>query len=83
MFDTNSCINVEKLFTYPLGPVSLALSCLDGTITRTCKSKLYKAAMYDLLTVEQNKLPAKSVMNIYFLDLAAGVRTILKDSSQF
>ena len=83
MFDTNSCINVEKLFTYPLGPVSLALSCLDETITRTCKSKLYKAAMYDLLIVEQNKLPAKSVMNIYFLDLADGVRTILKDSSQF
>ena len=30
-FDTNSYINVENLFTYPPGPVSLASSCLDGT----------------------------------------------------
>ena len=43
--DTNSSINVEILFTYPLGPVSLALSCLDGTIRKTCESKLYEAAM--------------------------------------
>ena len=34
-FDTNSYINVENLLTYPLGPMSLALSCLDGTIRKT------------------------------------------------
>ena len=78
-FDTNSYINVENLLTYPLGPMSLALSCLDGTIRKTCKSKLYEAAMYDLLIVEQNKLPGKSVMNTYFLDLPVCVRTMLKD----
>ena len=83
LFDTNSCINVENLFVYPLGPASLALSCLDGTIRKTCKSKLYEAARYDLSIVDQNKLPAKIVMNIYFLDFAPCVRTMLIDSSQF
>ena len=34
--------------------------------------------MYDLSIVEENKLPAKSVMSTYFLDLAACVRTMLK-----
>ena len=51
-FDTDSCINIENLFTYVLGPVSLALSYLDGTIRRTFKSKLYEAAMHDLSIVE-------------------------------
>ena len=59
--------------------MSLALNCLDGTNRKTCKSKLYEAAMYDLSIVEENKLPAKSVMNTYFLDLAACARTMLKD----
>ena len=35
--------------------------------------------MYDKSIVEENKLPAKSVMNTYFLDLAARARTMLKD----
>ena len=51
-FDTNSYMNVENLLTYPHGPVSLALSCSDGTIRKTRKSKLYEAAMYDLSIVE-------------------------------
>ena len=70
-FDTTSWINVGNFLTYLLGPVSLALSCLDGTIRKTCKSKFYVAAMNDLIIVEQNKLLSKSVMNTYFLDLAA------------
>ena len=77
-FDTNSYINVENL-TYPLGTVSLALSCLDGTIRKKCKSKLYEAAMYDLMIEEQNRLAGKSVMNTYFLDLPACVRAMLND----
>ena len=78
-FDTNSHINVETLLTYPLWPVSLALSCSDGTIRKKCKSKLYEATMYDLSILEQNKLLSKSVMNTYFLDLPGCVRTMLKD----
>lgn len=74
---------LQNLFTYPLGLVSSALSCLGEINRKTCKSKLHEVAMYDISIVEENKLPAKSVMNIYFLDLADGVRTILKDSSQF
>ena len=42
--DTNFYTNVENLFTYPLGPVSLALSCLDGTNRKTYESKLHEAA---------------------------------------
>ena len=78
-FDTNSYINVENLLTYPLGTVSLALSCLDGTIRKKCKSKLHEAAKYNLSIVEQNKLPGRSVMNTHFLDLPTCVRTMLKD----
>ena len=59
--------------------MSLPLSCLDGAIRKKCKSKLYEAAIYDLSIVEQNKLPGKSVMNSYFLDLSACVRKMLKD----
>ena len=59
----------DSLITIDEQPMSLALSCLDGTIRKTCKSKLYEAAMYDLWIAEQNKLPGKSVMNTYVLDL--------------
>ena len=59
--------------------MNLALSCLNRTIRKTCKSELYETAMYDLLVVEQNKLPANSVVNTYFLDLAACGRAILED----
>ena len=30
--------SVENLLTYLLVSISLALSCLDGTITKTCKT---------------------------------------------
>ena len=78
-FDTNSCINVENLITYPLAPVILALSYLDGTIRKTCKSNLYEVAMHDLSIAVLHELPEKNIMNTYFLDLAACVRIILKD----
>ena len=38
----------DSLITIDEQPVSLALSCSDGTIRKTYKSKLYEAAMYDL-----------------------------------
>ena len=41
---TNFYTNVENLFSYPLGPVSLSLRCLDGTSRKTYESKLYEEA---------------------------------------
>ena len=73
---------LKNLFTYPLGLVSSALSCLGEINRKTCKSKLHEVAMYDISIVEENKLPAKSVMNRYFnfsINLAACASTILND----
>ena len=43
----NAHANVENLLKYALAPAYLALGNSDGTIRKTCKSKLCDNAMYD------------------------------------
>ena len=77
-YRNNAYIDVENLLKYPLAPVCLALGNSDGTIRKTCKLKLDNTAMSDLVIVDKTDLPGHNVMNMYFLDLAAVVRTKLK-----
>ena len=78
-FRNNAHVDVENLLKYPLEPVYLALGNSHGTMRKKCKSKLYHTEMYNLVTVDKSNLPGHDVMNTYFLDLAAVVRTQLKD----
>ena len=59
---------MQKILKYPLASVCLSLGNSDGTVRKTCKSKLYDTAMYVLVTVAKTYLPGHDVMNIYFLD---------------
>ena len=72
-------VDVENILKYHLAPVCLALGNSDRTIRKTCKSKLYDIAMSDLVTVDKTDLPGHDVVNTYFLNLTAVVRTKLKD----
>ena len=64
---------------YPLAPVSLALCNADGSIRKTKKSSLYEAAMAELVILNPKDLPLKEELSTYFLDLAAAIRSQLKD----
>ena len=59
--------------------MSVPLSTPDGSIRKTVKSKLFKAAMSDLSVVKDEDLPDPDRLRTYFLDLAmaAAVRTIV------
>ena len=70
---------MRNLLKYPLAPVCLTFGNSDGAIRKTCKSKLYDTAMYDLAAVDKSKLPGHDVMNTQYLDLAAVARTQVKD----
>ena len=74
-YRNNAYVDVENLSKYPLASVCLALGNSDDTIRKTCKSKLYDTAVSDLVTVDKTNLPGHDLMNAYFLDLAAVVRT--------
>ena len=72
-----SGIDIDVLLQYPLAPVSVPLSTPDGAICKTVKSKLFDAAMSDLLVVPKESLPGQDTLNTYFLDVAAAVRSIV------
>lgn len=59
---------MQKILKYPLASVCLGLGNSDGTVRKTCKSKLYNMSMYDLVTVDKANLPGHDVINMYFLD---------------
>ena len=63
---------------YPLAPVSVPLNAPDGAIRKTVKSKLFDAALCDLLVVPKEILPGQDTLNTYFLDVAAAVRSIVE-----
>ena len=67
-YRNNVYVDAENLLKYPLALVCLALGNSDGTVRKTCKSKLYDTAGYDLVTVDKTNLPGHDVMNVYFLD---------------
>ena len=72
-----SRIDIDVVLQYPLAPVSVPLSTPDGAIRKTVKSKLFNAAMSDLLVVPKESLPGQDTLNTYFLDVAAAVRSIV------
>ena len=43
---------MEKVLEYPLTPVSMSLSCADGTRCKTTKSKLFCASLNDMEIVQ-------------------------------
>ena len=66
----------------PLSLAYLALGNGDGTITKTCKPKLYAAAMYDLAIFDKSNFSEDDIMDNYFLDLASAIRRQLGDCEQ-
>ncbi len=49
----------------------------DGSIRKTVKSKLFGAAMSDLILVSENDWPPKTRLYTYFLDFAAAIRAVV------
>ena len=76
-YQYNSGIDIDSVLCYPLAPVPVPLNTPDGSIRKTVKSKLFKAAMSDLSVVTDEDLPGPDRLRAYFLDLAAAVRTIV------
>ena len=76
-YQYNLGIDIDSVICYPLAPVSVPLSTPDGSIRKTVKSKLFKAAVSDLSVVTDEDLPVPDRLRTYFLDLAAAVRTIV------
>ena len=64
---------------YPLTPVSPALWNADESIRKTKKSSLYEAAMAELVILNPEDLLPKKELSTYFLDLAAAIKSQLKD----
>ena len=56
-YQNNSGIDIDSVLCHPLAPVSVPLSTPDGSIRKTVKSKLFKAAMSDLSVVTDEDLP--------------------------
>ena len=46
-------VDINKVFTYPLAPVSIPLCTPDGENRKTAKSKLYGAVMCDLHIINE------------------------------
>ena len=55
-----SGIDIDVVWQYPLAPVSVPRSTPDSAIRKTVKSKLFDAAMSDLLIVPKESLIAWS-----------------------
>ena len=68
---------MEKVLEYPLTPVSMSLSCADGTRCKTTKSKLFCASLNDMEIV-QVTLPDLTTLPHNYLDIAASVRTFIQ-----
>ena len=74
-----SPIDSDEALSYPLAPISLPLCNADGSISKTNKSSLFKAAMNDLIILNTEDLPPEQELSTYFLDLAAAIRSQAKD----
>ena len=70
-------VDLDSVLVYPLAPICLPLSTPDGAIRKTAKSKLFSAAMSDLTIISFEDLPPPEKMQIYLLDLAAAIRSIV------
>jgi hypothetical protein len=58
-----SGIHIDVVLQYPLAPVSVPLCTYDGAIRKTVKSKLFDAAMSDLLIIPKENLPGQDTLN--------------------
>ena len=70
-------IDLQNVLSFPLAPVSIPLSTLDGAIRKTAKSKLFDAAMSDLEIVSGEAMPSTTRLYTYVLDLAATIRSLV------
>ena len=74
-------VDMEKVFTYPLAPVSIPFCTPDGSNRKTTKSKLYDAAMDDEVTIIDNdNLTGIPNLENYFLDVVAFIRIMTNTS---
>ena len=76
-YQYNSSIDTDSVLCYQLTPVSVSLSTPDGSIRKTVKSELFKAAISDLPVATDEDLLGPNRLRTYFLDSAAAVRTIV------
>ena len=69
-------VDINKaLGSFPCSSVSAPLSTCDGEIRKTNKSALYKCALSELDEIQHDDIPAEC--DVYLLDLAAYVRTVV------
>ena len=74
-------VDLAKVLSFPLAPISIPLSTADGTLRKTVKSKLYDAAMLDLKIVSHEQLPTAGKLKTYMLDLVAAIRSLVGTAS--
>ena len=76
-YQEKAIINIDRALSYPLCPIPLALATSDGQRRKTCKSKLFEAALSE--AVDDNSC-ARSIEADYlcfFGDLAAIIRSTI------
>ena len=81
-YKTKQPVDIEKDMSYPLAPVPLSLCTADGAKRKTVKSKLYDASMNELAIISETLLQNSDLLQTYFLDLIAFIRTISIDSNK-
>ena len=74
-------VDLAKVLSFPLAPISIPLSTADGALTKTVKSKLYDAAMLDLKIVSHEQRPTAGKLKTYMLDLLAAIRSLIGTAS--
>ena len=70
-------IDLQNVLSFPLAPVLIPLSTVDGAIRKTGKSNLFEAAMSDLDLVSEEIMPPRTRLYTYFLDLSAAIRSLV------
>ena len=69
-----SPIDIDAALSYPLAPINLPLCSTNGSIRKTNKSSLFKAAMSDLTIINTEDLPPEQELSSYFINLAPAIR---------
>ena len=80
-YTTKKPVDIDKAVSLPLSPVSLLLCTSDGAMCKTVKNKLHDASISELAIVPEPPLPKSDLLQTYFVDLVAFIRTISLDST--